>query len=419
MPASADRSTRAAAPGSAHRAVEHAARQSYGRLVAWLAVHGRDLQRAEDAVGEALEAALRVWPTQGVPDNPEAWLLTTARRRVVDRARRQQTRVSAEDQLRLSAQEAAETPFRAAFPDRRLELLFLCAHPEIPAELRTPLMLQTVLGLDAERIAGAMLVKPATLAQRLVRAKRRIKEQGLSFEVPAPAEIDQRLGSVLEAIYGAFGTGWEALAETDGTGLVQEAIWLARLLVDLLPDAAEAKGLLALMLYCEARRAARRDEAGRFVPLPEQDPADWDHALILEAEKALWMAARLRQPGPFQIEAAIQSLHVHRARSGTTDWVGIHRMYEVLVRHYPSLGAQIGHAASLGHIGRVADGLAVLDGLEAEEVVRYQPYYAVRGWLLVRLARFDEAREALQRAAGLSGDEAVRAWLLEGARLRG
>ncbi|MAQ19255.1 MAG: RNA polymerase subunit sigma-70 [Sandaracinus sp.] len=402
-----------------HRAASQAARESYGRLVAWLASRCGDIPLAEDAVADALEAALRQWPESGVPANPEAWLLTAARRRVIDGQRRRATRRAGEPvltqqadevaALRREAQEAAAVPFREHLPDRRLELLFVCAHPAIPADVRTPLMLQTVLGLNAERIGSALLVKPATMGQRLVRAKKRVREAGIPFERPAPEELPERLGYVLDAIYAAYGTGWEM---GEGTGLAWEAIWLARLVVALLPDAAEGLGLYALMLHCEARRGARRDETGAFVPLEAQATTAWDHELILEAEKALWLASKRRTPGPYQLEASIQSIHAHRARSGVTDWAGVERLYAVLAREYPSLGATVGWAASRGRVGQPREGLALLASIPAARVARHQPYWAVRAFLLGAAGELAEARGAYERAAGLATDEAVRRWLL-------
>ncbi|MCO4773435.1 MAG: RNA polymerase subunit sigma-70 [Deltaproteobacteria bacterium] len=406
---------------AAHRAVELAARDGYGRLVAWLAARCGDLTLAEDAVGDALEAALKAWPERGVPNNPEAWLLTAARRKVIDRVRRRQTRDRGADELRtasvqrlrIEATEAADTPYTSGLPDRRLELMFLCAHPDIAPRDRTPLMLQTVLGLDAARIGSALLVKPATLGQRLVRAKRRIKEKGLAFEVPPAAALPARLADVLEAIYAAFGTGWEAWPDADepGTGLAWEAIWLARLLVGLMPEAAEAKGLLALMLLSEARRVARRSPDGLFVPLEEQDTGRWDADLILEGEKALWMAAQQKSGGPYQLEASIQSLHAHRAKSGRTDWNGVCQLYAVLAQLYPSLGGSIGYAASLARVGRPEEGLQVLDALPETALRRHQPAWAVRAFLLKELGRADDARHAYRQAMGLCEDEATRRWL--------
>ncbi|MEM1416891.1 MAG: DUF6596 domain-containing protein [Myxococcota bacterium] len=395
----------------AHRAVEHAARDGYGRLVAWIATRCGDVELAEDAVADALEAALRSWPESGVPRNPEAWLLTAARRKMIDRGRRGQTRRDAAQRLRMEAEEAAEVPFRTSLPDRRAELLFVCAHPSVPRAMRTPLMLQLVLGLDAARIGSAMLVKPATMGQRLVRAKRRIADENLRFEVPEPSALAERLPPVLDAIYAAYGTGWDDEPGGRSTGLAAEAIWLARTLVARLPRAAEALGLYGLMLHCEARRSARRAPGGRFVPLDEQDPAAWDGTLLEEAEKALYLAARERTPGPYQLEATIQSIHADRRRTGKVDGRALHEAYGVLVAKYPTLGAWIGRAASFGRLGRPAEGLALLDRLEADAVQRHQPYWAVRAHLARLQRREDEAQAAYERAMGLTEDPAVRRWL--------
>ncbi|MEM6958849.1 MAG: DUF6596 domain-containing protein, partial [Myxococcota bacterium] len=298
--------------------------------------------------------------------------------------------------------------FRETLPDRRLELLFLCAHPDIDPSIRTPLMLQTVLGVKAERIAGAMLVKPATMGQRLSRAKRKLAEQNLPLSLPEPEALPKRTAFVLDAIYAAFGTAW---FEGREAGLVSEAIWLARLVVERLPESAEALGLYSLMLHCEARRDARIDSKGAFVPLEAQDTKRWDTRLILEAEKALWLAARFQRPGAYQLEASIQSHHAHRARGGSTNWDAIHHLYGVLVRLYPSLGAFIGRAASFGRMGRAAEGLALLDGLEEGRTQLYQPYWAVRAHLLRELQRDAEAKGAYEKAAGLATGPVVT-WLL-------
>ncbi len=413
-PASAEQAT---------RAVELAARDSYGRLVAWLTSRCGDLARAEDALGDALERALESWPVSGVPDNPEAWLVTTARRRMIDRARRQQTRdrhaegVVAHQasvgvgRLQLEAEEALQTPFRTTLPDRRLELVFVCAHPEIPEKMRTPLILQAVLGLDARRIGSAFLVAPSTMGQRLVRAKRRIRDLGLRVELPDGEALVARLPHVLDAIYAAYGTGWNGL-DSGATGLAEEALWLIRLVCHALPQSPEALGLLALISYAESRRAARRDGSGAYVPLEEQDVLQWDAELILEGEKALWIAAKHGRPGPYQLEAIIQSLHAHRARTGTTDWASIRRMYEHLVAMAPSIGASIGLAAAHGRLGDPDRGLAVLDGLPDGPVASHQPYWAVRAHLLGQSGAAAELTQAaFDQAIGLCEDPAVRTWL--------
>ena len=403
--------------------VELAARESYGRLLAWLTSRCGSITTAEDALADALAEAVKKWPVVGVPDNTEAWLLTVARRRLVDEQRRQgryadaQTRLRTAEQIRLTiaATEAAESPLGSGLPERRLELLFTCAHPEIPPRMRTPLMLQTVLGLTAEQIGSAMLVAPATIGQRLVRVKRRIVEAGVPFEVPDDKSLPHRLDHVLEAVYAAYGIGYDDAddASSAAAGLAGEAIWLAGLLVQLLPEHAEPKGLYALLCLSEARRPARRDEHGGFVPLEEQDPTRWDGALVESGEIALWRAAQQGQSGRFQIEASIQSMHADRLRTGTTDWEAIAKAYDLLMHAYPTLGAAIGYAAALGRTGEPTDALAVLDGLDADRVERHQPYWAVRAWILAELHRSEDARSAYERAIGLTADAAVRDWLVE------
>ena len=253
-------------PEDTHRTVERVARESYGRLVAYLSSHTRDVASAEDALSNALVAALTAWPRDGVPRNPEAWLLTTARHSLIDFFRHQRVALASEPDFLLLTQNSAETTLEMNFPDERLKLLFVCAHPAIDPAMHTPLMLQTVLGLDAVRIAGAFLVSPKTMGQRLVRAKTKIRDGGIRFEVPEQRQLSQRLDAVLEAIYAAFGIGWDDMAGVDqqGRDLTEEAIWLTRVLLQLMPNEAEVWGLLALMLHCEARRAARRARDGQF-----------------------------------------------------------------------------------------------------------------------------------------------------------
>jgi predicted RNA polymerase sigma factor len=286
------------------RAVERVARESYGRLVAYLSVHTHDLAGAEDALSEALLKALTVWPRDGVPQNPEAWLLTTARHSLIDFFRHQQVVAAGEPDLLLLTRNSEGSNLETIFSDERLKLLFVCAHPAIDPAMHTPLMLQTVLGLDAARLGGAFLVSPKTMGQRLVRAKTKIRDGGIRFEVPEWPQLPRRLDAVLEAIYAAFGVGWDDMAGADQSGrnLAEEAIWLARVLLQLMPGEAEVQGLLALMLHCEARRGARRDRDGRYVALSEQDPKLWSLPLIEEAERHLAEASKYRQPGRFQLE---------------------------------------------------------------------------------------------------------------------
>jgi RNA polymerase sigma-70 factor (ECF subfamily) len=400
----------------AERAVEAVARASYGRLLAYLSADTRDVAGAEDALGEALLAALNSWPTDGIPRQPEAWLLTAARHRLIDQARRRNVRAENVDTLRRLAEASAEMAGPGdSFPDRRVELLFACAHPAIDPGLHTPLMLQTVLGLDAARIAQAFLVPPATMGQRLVRAKRKIREAGIAFRVPDEDELPQRLDAVLEAVYAAYGLGGDEAVGADprGHGLSEEAIWLGRVLRMRLPAAPEVRGLLALMLFCDARRAARRTAEGRYVPLSEQDPASWSAESIREAESELAAAAKLRRMGRFQLEAAIQSVHSERARGGRTDWEAIALFYEHLLQLAPTLGAQVAQAAAMAEARGPSAALMLLDAIDRGAVVTYQPYWAVRAHVTRVLGRAQEALEAYDRAIGLTEDPAIRQFLLE------
>lgn len=392
---------------------EETARASYGRLLAWLAARAGDVAAAEDALADAFRAALETWPENGVPDTPEAWLLTAARRKLIDRARREKTYADNAPALALAADEA-EAAMRqdAPFPDERLKLLFICAHPAIDAGVRTPLMLQTVLGLDATRIASAFLVAPAAMSQRLVRAKRKIKAAAIPFDPPERHELGLRLAAVLEAIYAAFGAGWDDMNGTEAHGgdLTREAIYLARLITELLPDEAEGWGLMALMLHAEARRDARRFD-GRYVPLAEQDAALWDRDMIAAAETALSRAWRCGEIGPYQIEAAIQSAHAASRLQGRDTRADIVALYRKRIELAPAIGAYVGCAAALAAADKAEEALGVLDGIEPARVVRYQAYWAVRAHILAELGRAADAAAAYDRAVGLAQDDATRAFL--------
>ncbi len=402
-------------PEDTRRTIERVARESYGRLVAYLSSHTRDVASAEDALSDALVAALTTWPRDGVPQTPEAWLLTTARHSLVDFVRHQRVALASEPTLLLLRENAKEATSSVEFPDERLKLLFVCAHPAIDPAMHTPLMLQTVLGLDAERIAQAFLVSAGTMGQRLVRAKTKIRDAGIQFEVPQASELPQRLDAVLEAIYAGFGIGWEEMADFDqrGRDLAEEAIWLGRVLLQQMPTEAEVRGLLALMLHCEARRRARRGPDGRYVPLCEQDPRQWSFPLIEEAERHLAEASRHGPSGRFQLEAAIQSVHAERTLSGRTEWGAIMLFYEQLIRICPTLGTRTGYAAAVAEANGPEAGLAVLDAIGFEAILRYQPYWAVRAHLLHRLGKLREASDAFDRAIGLAEDPAVRQFLLQ------
>ncbi len=397
----------------ARRSAERAARESYGRLVAILASRNRDVAAAEDALGEAFRQALQGWPERGVPDKPEAWLLTAARRELGHRVRHDAVRAASEATLTMLADENAEREDASPFPDERLKLLFVCAHPAIDPAAQAPLMLQTVLGLDAALIASSFLTAPATMGQRLVRAKARIKAAGIPFEAPDATELPERLGSVLDAVYATFGTGWEDVLGVDAErkGLAEEAIWLARMLVELLPRSPEAKGLLALMLYCEARRAARRDAAGRFVPLDRQDPTRWGGELVAEAERLLREAAASATLGRYQVEAAIQSVHVQRAFTGKPDAWALLALYDALARLAPTAGVLVARAAVLTMTRGPGAAIEELDRL-GPDVATYQPAWAVRAQALAALGQRAEAADCYATAAGLAEDPAVREHLL-------
>ena len=402
-----------AGASEAARTAERVARESYGRLVAFLSARTRDVAAAEDALADAFAAALRVWPAEGVPRNPAAWLLTVARRRHIDALRQWQTRRADEERLSLMADEMDETDdIPDDIPDQRLALMFACAHPAIEPGARAPLILQTLLGLNAADIAAAFLVSPATMGQRLVRAKARIRDAGIPFRVPDREELAGRLDAVLEAIYAAYSKAWGEIGEAASTALAGDAIWLARLIAHLLPDEPEAKGMLALMLYTEARRAARRGPGDAYIPLEKQDPALWDDSLIEDAE-ALLCAASARGPsGRYQIEAGIQSAHVLRRLTGVINWQAVVALYDHLLARTNSPVVALNRAAALSELQGPAAGLAALDAIgDDQRLLDYQPYWATRGHLLALAGRKAEAREALTLAIGLSSDSAVRNYL--------
>jgi predicted RNA polymerase sigma factor len=400
----------------ARRAAELAARNSYGRLVAYLAVQTRDVAAAEDALGDAFLAALKTWGESGIPKNPEAWLLVTARHRLIDTARRSHVQDKILNTFKLNEPESLTQPSwdGVSFPDERLKLLFICAHPAIDATIHTPLMLQTVLGLNAAQIASAFLVAPATMSQRLVRAKAKIRDAGIAFELPEAEELPTRLAAVLEAIYTAYTHAWETVDGGDPRhqGLAEEAIWLARLCIQLMPQDPEARGLLALMLYCEARREARRTVNGAYIPLSQQDTRLWSQSMINEAERELAQAATFKQLGRFQLEAAIQSIHAERAITQRVNWEALALLYEGLIQLSPTLGALVSRAAVITEVKGVDLGLATLDTLDTETVRIYQPYWALKAHLLKQLGRNSEARQAYSRAIGLTEDAIIREFLL-------
>ena len=399
----------------ARRTAEMVARRSYGKLVAFLAARTRDVAAAEDALADAFASALEDWARNGCPENPEAWLLTVARRKTIDGVRRRETRDAAEPELKRIADglEAAAGE-SSGIPDRRLGLMFACAHPAIEASVRSPLILQVVLGLDAKRIASAFLVSPAAMGQRLVRAKEKIRQAGIPFRIPEKEELPARLDTVLDAIYAGFAEAWSDPAGTDVArrDLSEEAIYLGRVVVELLPNEPESLGLLALMLHAEARRKARRNADGEYVPLAEQDVSAWDDETIAEAEELLVRASRFGIPGRFQIEAALQSAHVHRIRSGESNWSDIVKLYDVLFALTGSPVVAVNRVLAVAQVEGVQIALTELDKVAADSrLAEYQPYWAVRAELLTKLKKGSEAREAYQMAIGLERDPVVRRFL--------
>lgn len=390
------------------------ARQSYGKLVAFLAARTRDVAAAEDALSEAFVAALADWPVNGCPANPEAWLLTVARRKMIDVFRGERRHEMASDQLQIMAEGLEVAAAASEIPDQRLGLMFACAHPAIDAGVRTPLILQVVLGLDGKTIASAFLMSPAAISKRLVRAKDKIRQAGVPFRVPEREELPGRLDTVLEAIYAAFGEGWTDPGGTDFVrrDLREEALFLARLITELMPDEPEALGLLALMMHAEARRSARRNSKGQYVPLAEQDTNLWNSQMIMEAEELIGRAAALGSPGRFQLEAALQSAHVYRCRTGQANWEEVVQLYDALHALSASPVVAINRALAIGEARGALAGLEALpDPASDARLTEYQPYWAARADLLARTGAREEARLAYQMAIGLERDDSVRRFL--------
>jgi predicted RNA polymerase sigma factor len=386
------------------------ARRSYGKLVAFLAASTRDVAAAEDALADAFTAALADWPERGCPASPEAWLVTVARRKIIDETRRRQSGELAADQLQIIESAASD----GKLPDRRLALLFAVAHPAVDPGIRAPLMLQTVLGFDARMIASAFLSSPDAMAKRLVRAKSKIKQAGIPFSVPDRDELAGRLDAVLSAIYAVFAEGWADPAGIDVVrrGFTEEALFLARLVVELMPNEPEALGLLALMLHAEARRLARRNAAGEFVPLSEQDTKVWDAHLIACAEALLRRASSAGSFGRYQLEAALQSAHVHRCRTGENNWAQVVSLYDALVEVSGSPVVMLNRALALAEIHGTDAALVEIEALSTDRrITEYQPYWAARAQLLGKIGAYKEARQCYDMAIGLERDGAVRQFL--------
>jgi RNA polymerase sigma-70 factor (ECF subfamily) len=407
-------------PEDVRAAAERAARTSYGRLVAVLASRTRDVALAADALADAFERALKSWPESGVPDSPEGWLLTVARHRQSDvlgsAARRTSDALPDDHTLALATSTQLDDYDPEAIADKRLELLLACAHPAIDPAVRTPLMLQTVLGFEAAQIGEAFAVPGPTMAQRLVRAKRRIKSAGIPFVVPDRTQMPARLGPVLEALYGCFAIDWRgSSAPTVRESMAGEAQYLALTLAELLDDEPEAWALAALITLSLARVSTRPGET--FVPLDEQDAAGWSRALIVEGNRYLRRAASTRagdrQIGRFELEAAIQSVHCARAETGTVDWPALRTLHQALVATSPTLGARVALAAATSHVEGPDAGLAVLDAIDDPAARRFQPAWAARAALLAEAGESQSAVAAYEKAISLTTDTPTRRWLQE------
>jgi RNA polymerase sigma-70 factor (ECF subfamily) len=398
-------------------------RREGGRCTATLIRVLGDIDLAEDAVAEAFAIAAEQWPTRGVPPNPGGWITTTARNRAIDRLRRESTRTDRHlAALRLDDDDMEHDhdpelgdldAFVDVVPDDQLRLMFLCCHPALAADAQVALTLRLLGGLDTPEIARAFLVPEATLAQRIVRAKRKLRDNHAPYRIPRAAELPDRLRAVLNTVYliyteGHTATTGDSLTRVD---LSREAIRLGRVLTGLMPDEPEAVGLLALMLLTEARQPARTAPDGSMIRLADQDRRRWDRALIAEGHDLVRACLRRDQPGPFQIQAAIAAVHADATDAEGTDWSQIVALYDQLYALRPNAVVALNRAMAVAELDGPADGLAALESLDGALLEDYQPYHAARADVLARAGRRHAARAAYDRAILLSANPAERQFL--------
>ena len=406
------------------RELEEVFRREAGRCTATLIRVLGDIDLAEDAVAEAFTIAAERWPETGIPPNPGGWITTTARNRAFDRLRRESRRGErhlAAHRLHTDSMDPLHNPqldrlddFVDVVVDDQLRLMFLCAHPALAADAQVPLILRLLAGLETGEIARSFLVPEATMAQRIVRAKRKLHDNHASYRIPSAAELPDRLAAVLAAIYlvyteGHTATSGQSLTRTD---LSSEAIRLGRTLVELMPDEPEAIGLLALMLLSESRRLARSDPDGTMVRLADQDRSRWNQALIIEGHQLVRACLRRHQPGPFQVQAAIAAVHADAPTAEATDWSQITALYDQLYSLRPHPVVALNRSVAVAELHGPAKGLAALAAIDSGTLDTYQPYHAARADLLARAGRRDEALGAYDRAIELTTNAVERAFLV-------